>query len=328
MTRLTTYIETQSPDLCQYVGQALLRPSSLLIGRDFRVERDIRQLPPSSFIKRTAVAALAIMLLPLTLVSLGAGALLLSLSSTHEVAYKKIKQKEITVLWKKGKPEIHTHQLILRPIKAEDLTFYQKIFSDQITMAKYAGGPRDITNRFMGWLGRWNEHLFSAFAVIDSNARKVIGHVISGHGDYEGSFTKGWSEMAIVVDKAHWNSHFKDEANGIGTANKQNIGSEIARASIAYAKALKELSIPVPCDVSVAQRSEIEMAIANGMNLKVHRNNDGQIDWLYLPFTELRASVANENTGGRKILEQVFFVENQAVRTPKNTERDLFVVPL
>lgn len=325
---MITHVEVQSPDLCHKLGQNLLLPVSTLFGRFYRIENGVRKLPNQSLIARVIATFMVVILFPITLVASGLGALLLHYSSTYKKACVEIKQAEVSVVWKNGKPEIHTNRLLLRPIQAEDLPVYQALFNNAIAMAKYAGGgPRDITNRFNNWLGRWKEHSFSALAIVDAESKKVIGHTISGHGDFEGSFDKGWSEMAIVIEPAYWNSDFKDAAQGIGTAGKKGIGSEVVRAAVAYARSMKDRSIPVPSDVALGQRPQLEEVVRT-RNLKVHRNAGGQIDWVYLPFTELRATSRRDNTGGYKALEQIFVKENQAVKSPKTAERDLFVVNL
>ena len=194
MTRIFTNIQVPSPDFCHSVGQTLLRPVSLVSGRTYQgIEK-----APDSLIKRVAVAALAILALPFTLLAAALGALLLSYSVTHKTAFEEIQKVKITITWNQGKPEIQTSQVVLRPIRAEDLPVYQTLFNNGVAMGRYAGGVRDITNRFNSWLGRWNEHSFSALAVVDKQTQKVIGHSILGHGDYEGDLNKGWSEGAIV----------------------------------------------------------------------------------------------------------------------------------
>lgn len=309
MSRMLCHIQSPSADFCHRAGQTLLRPLSIVVGNSH------------SLAKRVMVAAVAIFLFPITLAAGALGALLLTFSATHKKAYQDAK---ITVTWKaKNTPEIQSRQVTLRPIQPGDLPVYQTLFNNAVAMAKYRGGVRNITDRFNGWLDRWKEHSFSALAVVDRETNRVIGHTIVGHGDYEGDLNKGWSEMAIVIDPAYWNTDFKDGVKG--AAGKKHIGTEVVRCMVAYAKALKELKRGVPSDVSHQQRQQIEEA-NNG--LRVHRNAIGKIDWVYLPFTQLRATALREdNFAGHKILTKVFVQENRAITVPKN-ERDLFVMNL
>lgn len=229
---------------------------------------------------------------------------------------------EISVIWNQNMPEIRGSQVTLRPIQPEDLPVYQKLFMNAVAMGKYLNGPRDITDRFHKWLGRWKVHPYSALAVVDSDSKKVIGHAVLGHGDYEGNFDKGFSEDAVILEPAYWNCGHKDEARGIGIAGKKHIGSEVVRACIAYARSLKERNIPVPCDVTAKQRPDLEEALKQRQDLKVHRNEEGDIDWIYLPLTELRATTRTDNIGMHKILEH----HHKTSMEPYSQERDLFVI--
>ncbi len=306
----------------------MLKPATLLFGRSYKITGACElELPAASLAERVAVAAVAVLFLPYTVIAFGVGAALLIFSSTHKRNFEMLQESDtISVIWKDGFPKICTARLTLRPIQEGDLPFYKELFNSPVAMAKYAGGVRDITNRFRGWLERWNEHPFSALAVLESKTNKVIGHVISGHGDYEGDLTKGWSEMAVVIDPNYWNSEFKNEATG--NAGLKHIGSEAVRASVAYAKALSLSPGLVPSDVTAEQRDELEVQIRSNNKLRVHRNAQGQIDWVYLPFTELRATASKENAAGYQILERVFHRENGAEKKAKNAEIDLFTIKL
>jgi RimJ/RimL family protein N-acetyltransferase len=243
---------------------------------------------------------------------------LLSLVALSCVAISQHKQRtqDIQVTWINGQPQIRTQRLLLRPIQESDLPIYQSLFSNPKAMEKYLGGVRDITARFHGWLGRWKMHCFSALAVVDRKTQTVIGHVVSGHGDYEGSHNeKGWSEVAVVIDPARWDTHFTVE-------------TEVVRASVAYARALHKRGIRVPSDVAPKHRAEVEAWILKRPDLKVHRNTEGQIDWIYLPFSELRSTAHRENPAGHGSLKQVFQKENQATVKPHSDVRDLFSISL
>jgi hypothetical protein len=327
MHRILTQIQVENPDVCHSLGQTLIRPLSYLFGHSYQIDRDVNALPNPSTTRKVAVAALILLLSPLLWAAIGIGALLLSFSSSHKRAYKEV-QTGIRVIWNNGIPEIRSRQVILRPIQAADLPIYQNLFNNAVAMQKFAGGVRDITPRFNKWLERWREHPFSALAVVDKESQRVIGHVVSDHGDYEGDLKKGWSEMAIVLEPTYWNSSFQNAALGIGIAGKKNIGTEVVRASVAYAHALRERHSPVPCDVTPEQRPQLEQILRDRPDLKVHRDAQGQMDWIYLPFTELKATGNKANIGGYKILERVFLGENKGVWRTHTPERNLFAIHL
>ncbi|MBA3722581.1 MAG: GNAT family N-acetyltransferase [Parachlamydiaceae bacterium] len=329
MYRLLTNIEVKEPDFCHNVGQILIKPLSILCGRSFRVADTIDEIPTSSTLKKIIIISIDILLLPLTLISGTVGAVFLKFSASHKQGYDEVIKRFINIIWKDGKPEIHTLRLVLRPIKAEDLPVYKKLFLDATAMEYYAGGVRDITDRFNNWLERWKLHSFSALAVVDSKVNKVIGHVISGHGDYENNFEKGWSEIAIVIDPAYWNSDFKNKNKGIGTAGKRNIGTEVLRASVGYLKFLKDKSLKVPSDVTPEQRIQLVLNAEDKIaDTEIHRNKNSEIDWVYLPLTQIRASAHVNNQKGTKMLEKVFIQENHGEKKFKSSVRDLFTINL
>jgi hypothetical protein len=233
----------------------------------------------------------------------------------------------IAVTWTQGLPQIETARLHLRPVRAEDLSTYKELFESRTVMAQYMGGPRDITSRFETWVKRWTVHSFSALAVVDKKMQKAIGHVISGHGDYEGNRnTNGWSEMAFILHPAYWNSDFKDGEKG--AAGERGIGKEVVEASVAYARSLQMRAIEVPSDVTAEQRPEVEKWAVEDKNLSVHRNEQGEIDWVYLPYTELRATAHKDNIASTKILKHVFVEENKGVVKPAANDRNLFTISI
>lgn len=327
MKQILTNIDIEKPDHYHKIGQVLLKPFSICFGHRFTVENGVGELIINSTIKRIITFVLGIVLFPLSFVCGIFGIILLRYSITHKNAYALIQKNRFHIIWNKHSPEIHSARLILRPIQSSDLPFYKSLFQNKIAMQRYLGGPRDITNRFQNWLARWNEDPFSALAVVERKTQKVIGHAIAGHGDYENNLNMGWSEMAYIIDPAYWNCDYKDEKNGIGTAGQKQIGLEVVRTVVAYIKTLKKLSIEVPCDVTLAQRQQIEENCIAQPNLKVHRNENGLIEWVYLPLKELRASSNKLNTG-YKIIEQVFVKENGAQKfpVPNNNQRDLFIL--
>lgn len=323
--RILTNIEISKPDRCHQIGQALIRPLSCSFGRTFKVENQNIELVSTSTIKKIIFIIASTILFPVTLVLGGVGALLLKCSKTHKESYVTIQKMFVQIIWNKNRPEIHSARLTLRPILQEDLPVYQKLFNNPIAMENYSSGVRDITSRFKIWLERWNEHSFSALAIVDNKDKKVIGHLISGHGDYEGNFTKGWSEVAVVIDPAYWNADYKNTNKGIGIADRRHIGSEAMRCAVVYMRSLKERSVKVPCDVIREQRAEIEEAIKQGKDVKVQRNAANEIDWIYLPFTQLRATAKREAVS-YKMVEKLLPQMTNWEKTPKSAERDLFVL--
>jgi hypothetical protein len=329
MDRIIAQIELSSgSDLSHVLGQTLLSPVSFVFGHSYRLMNgDVNKLPDTSLLKKVIILALAAFFYPITLTAAGCGFLLLCISDTHRNAYEEVKKNKIEVIWNQGVPEIRTRQVKLRPVVMEDLPVYQNLFNNAVAMERYAGGPRDITARFHNWIERWKVHPFSALAVVDPESTKVIGHAVVGLGDYEGDLNKGNSEMALVIEPAYWNADYKDEARGIGTAGKKHIGSEVVRATVAYARALKERSILAPCSVSAEQLPELERSLLQNRRsvIRIHKDENGKIDWIYLPLTELRATARKDNSS-HKILEKVFVRENGGIMQSKNNERDLFIL--
>lgn len=311
--QVLTNIQTQSPDFAHKAGQALLSQMTYVFGRSFKVETRVEELPENSTTKRVMVAALAVLLAPLTLISALLGAVILKFSDTHSAAYDKVESSRVTITWDGHKPEIRTKQLLIRPIQPEDLPAYQRLFESAVNMQHYRGGPREITERFQNWLTRWNEHSFSALAVVDPEENRVIGHTVIGHGDYEGNRESGFTEMAMVIDHQYWNSEHNRT-----TIGKKGIGTEIVRASVAYAKALKEKGFLVPSDTNGEN--------PNTPDLRMHQNSLGQVQWVYLPLRELRATVSRANVAGQRILDQIFVQENGAVKTQAGANRDLYTI--
>lgn len=234
----------------------------------------------------------------------------------------------IQIRWNESRPEIHADGITLRPVEPGDLETYQRLFQNAVAMERFAGGVRDITKRFQGWVKRWSLHPFSALAIVDDLSKKVIGHVVTGHGDYEGNFENGWSEMALVIDPRFWNCDHKDVERGIGTEGRKGIGTTVVRAMVAYARALKDLARGgVPSDVTEAQRAEVELNFKS--RVVTHGNSEGKIDWVYLPFRELRATSRVDNDASYKIFQQVFVRENGGFETPAaDPTRRLFAIKL
>ncbi|MBX7066376.1 MAG: GNAT family N-acetyltransferase [Parachlamydiales bacterium] len=308
------FIQVESPDLFHQVGQVLVRPVSYIFGRSFTVHRDgVRELPPTPLMLRIAAVALAILCFPIVLGGLIVGMFALACSRTYMKAHIQVDESNISITWNGNRPEIETRQLKLRPIQAEDLPAYQALFNNPVAMQNYRGGVRDITARFQIWLNRWQEHSFSALAVVDGD--RVIGHTIIGHGDFEAA-DHGSSELAVVIDPAYWNARHEDGPRG--SAHRYKIGTEVVRAMVAYAKALKERGALVPVDVEAGQN-------VDGLN--VHRNAQGAVDWAYVPFTELKATVHRHNIAAQMV-GSALAGEYGATRRIQDMERDLYTLQL
>lgn len=199
----------------------------------------------------------------------------------------------------------------LRKIEPADLKFYQELFNNEQAMEKYLGGPRDITQRFHNWLGRWKLHDFSAIAVCDLSDR-IIGHVVLGHGDYAADL-KGWSEVAIVIHPDHW---------------KSGHGTSTIRAVCQYANWLLANGKGVPSDVTDKQTAEVEELVKNHPDYQVHRDQDGNIRWIYLPLHSVIATSRRDNEASHRIFQRVFINEHGGSVKPHNGERDVFTLNL
>lgn len=313
LAEIATYIEVSNPDWCHRIGQALLLPWSALDGRSYRVERGVHELPRESLLKRAAIVALAILFYPLAFLTTIVGALLLASSKTYTRAFRQVEDWNIRIVWNNNKPEIRTQNLLLRPIKAEDLSVYQALFNNPIAMQQVPGGPVDITAKFHDWLHQWEEHLYSAFAVVKDD--QVIGHAMIGHGDFEIA-DRGWSEMSLVMHPAYWNERFGDGERGV--EGWRRFGSEAVRALIAYARALKERGALVPADVDRGQPVP---------SVNVHHDTNGAIDWAYLPLTELRASIHRHSLAAQR-MGQTLMRELGVARSIQDAETDRFSLTL
>ena len=73
------------------------------------------------------------------------------------------------------------------------------------------------------WEKRWQVHNFSALAIylktnetaqslFEEISQQFIGHIVLGHGDYEGNPKYGFSEFAILIHPKSWNELFGTEA--------------------------------------------------------------------------------------------------------------------
>jgi len=201
----------------------------------------------------------------------------------------------------------------------EDLTRYTEIFSNKETMTLYLGGPwsqEKTAKRLEGWVNRWKQHLFSALSISDKKTQNVIGHVVLGHGDYEGDVEKGWSEVALVLDSNHW----KDKS-----AKVSGMGTEVAHMIAVYAQKLFERNELVPVDVTEEQRPEVDELFKEGKIKKVLRNKEDQITAVFIPFTYVRATADKENIAGHKILSHMANQYKGTIEpSKKNANRDLF----
>lgn len=204
----------------------------------------------------------------------------------------------IAIDWKDNRLEhIETPQLILRPIEESDLSAYPGIFNET-AMKLFRGSFSE--ERFQVWLDRWKAHNFSALAILDKTAEKtkVIGHAILGHGDYEGTTDKGWTEIAFILHQSYWNANFANPEQDIGTQKRTGLGTEVVHALLAYGKELFQRKIPVPGDLDTDKLSEVK-------DLNIYHEN-GKPRAVFLPLSEVRATCAKANIAGLHILEQAF----------------------
>lgn len=238
-------------------------------------------------------------------------------------------QSSCEILWLNNQPSIETSRLKLNPIQKDDLQFYQDLFANKNAMKQYLGNVRapELTERrFKIWLDRWNKHYFSAMKINDKSGASV-GHIILGHGDYE-SPDRGWSEMAIVIHPRYWNSKFKDENQEIGVAEMQGIGKEAVQAIVDYAECLFKQNALVPVDVTKKQAEEVNALLENGELKKAIRDNDGNVETVFVPFASIRATCMRSNTAAHRIFEYIFVEKHNGSCTPSenDAERDLFEI--
>ncbi|MDB2613842.1 GNAT family N-acetyltransferase [Chlamydiales bacterium] len=218
----------------------------------------------------------------------------------------------VSILWEEGLPKISTKSLIFRPIQQADIPDYQKFYADKKTMELYLGGVRsyEVTaERCEGWINRWKNHLFSAFAIRDVNTDEFVGHVVLGHGDYEGDTEYGFSEVAMVIHHDHW-------------GNKR--GSEVALAVAEYAKELFKRGEKVPSDVTDSQQEEVKDLIQTGGVKDCLRGENGKIKAVFLPFKEIRATASKANLASYKILLSLIDEADEVRISKKGSDRKLF----
>jgi|GEM_PF-2780240 len=236
-----------------------------------------------------------------------------------------------TVIWEDHRPLIETPRLILRPIEPNDLPTYIELFGNSVAMSLYVDGPRSeeyTRERFNNWLERWNEHTFSALAIVEKRSGALIGHAVLGHGAYEGEITQGTSEIAYILFPEYWNESFKDEEKLIGIKGFKGLGTEVIDSLISYAKSLAQNDILVPCGVSRKNREEAENLLMMGLIKDGFRSSDGKLIAVYLPFTHVVATCSKENFGSYSILEKLFVKKYHGKKSPYSNERDLFKLDL
>lgn len=314
-----TYIEVPNPDVCHTIGQFLALPWSMTVDMGYRVERDISKLPQGSLVARVAALALAIFFWQISLPAFVVGMGFLISSKTYRVAFQKIEDSNISITWTANRPKIETQHLVLRAITAGDLTAYLNLFSNQ-TATQWMEGragytPANITAQFNQWLNVWEEHPFSALAVVDKRTGQVIGHAILAIGAFEAP-DHGYAEMSMVIDPAYWNRNF---VNGpIGEQYRRHVGSEVVHALVQYAKELKKRGNLMYVNVPQGQ------VIQTG---NVHLNANGVVDRVYLPLTELRASAHRESLAALTIAERMMSAFG-VIRAPEYGTWDRFTLNL
>lgn len=218
---------------------------------------------------------------------------------------------KITISWNNGSlSKIETPHLILRPIQEKDIHSYQNIFN--ATAMKLYRGTFNET-RFQTWLARWKTHHFSALAIVDKTSTKaeVIGHAILGHGDYEGSTDKGWSEISIILHQAYWNSKYLNHELNIGTKGFSGLGTEVIMGLMNYAKEISQLNIHVPADIEIDKLGEVS-------DKKLYFEN-GKPKAVFLPLTEMRATCDKTNTASLRILKNLFKIDEKIGRQEEVT---------
>ena len=240
--------------------------------------------------------------------------------------------ESLSISWSGHCPLIQTERLVLRPVEPADLPKYQALFASKVAMQKYVGGPRDpaaTATRFNGWVERWKIHPFSALAIFlkqtDKVAQQFVGHVVLGHGDFEGDPNHGWSEAAIIIDPKYWNAAYAASNEGVGAAGLKGIGKEAVEAVAFYAQALYEKGVKVPVDVTKEQQAGVKKLIDSGVIDNCLKDENGQIKSVFIPFKEVRATSHKANTAIMKIQQSY---KNQTLPKPGDPSRELFILNL
>lgn len=87
-----TNIQIEEPDFCHTVGQFLLLPEAVVLGRTFCVQDRISESKHSTFAK-VIMVFLSVFLIPIAVTLVGM--VLLSISKTHKVSYDRIQNQEL-----------------------------------------------------------------------------------------------------------------------------------------------------------------------------------------------------------------------------------------
>lgn len=116
---------------------------------------------------------------------------------------------------------LYTDRLHLESIKARDVDDYARLFGDADVMGLYASGTtrsyeQTAARIKSSWIPRWEKgYPFSAFVIRDRETDAFIGHIVAGDGDdmgFDKTGQSGYSEMAYLVERVHWNQGFGKEA--------------------------------------------------------------------------------------------------------------------
>ena len=116
---------------------------------------------------------------------------------------------------------LYTDRLHLESIKARDVDDYARLFGDADVMGLYASGTtrsyeQTAARIKSSWIPRWEKgYPFSAFVIRDRETDAFIGHIVAGDGDdmgFDKTGQSGYSEMAYLVERVHWNKGLGKEA--------------------------------------------------------------------------------------------------------------------
>jgi hypothetical protein len=290
---------------------------------DYHIEPNVEKLPDASTCKKVMVAALAILLFPITLPAVALGALLLSYSASHSRSYGEVGLRLFRVA-------ASGLGITLTPFRRVHRETIQGIFNDPVAMERYGEAPRDITDEESeAWISMWANTPFGPFVVEENRTRQMVGWVMVAPTPFDGDFQNGAVNIEGLGRPAYWNADFRDEEYGIGTAGRQHLGLRAALACVGYARELKRRSIRVPCPVPPARRPEVEAALTANPNLDVRRNAAGEIDQIRLPLTRLTATAPRDSVAAYRIMENLLG-RNTGERRPHHADltRDVFIIAL
>ncbi len=129
-----------------------------------------------------------------------------SYSGLMDVFYEEAMPGDIPAL------RLETDRTYIVPVTSSEIPFYvERLLGNAETMQRYADmRPRtyeEVKKRVTGWEMRWRTgDYFSGMVIHEKATGKMIGHVVLGHGDVQGT-----GEYAILIDPDMWDQGYGKE---------------------------------------------------------------------------------------------------------------------